>query len=66
MPKSAEFFINLRKFHRVSRVQISRLLDIPYHTWAAWERGEREPPQWVPPMLEMYAAFVIGNTPKKR
>lgn len=66
MPKSANFFINLRKFHRVSRVQISRLLDIPYATWAAWERGSREPPQWLLPMLDMYAAFIVGNTPKKR
>lgn len=60
MKKTDNFCINLRKFHRLTRVQLSRITDIPYKTIGAWERGERTPPPWIPQMLEFFLAGNVG------
>lgn len=59
MQKTTDFIKNLRKFHRITRREMEHYTRIPYNTIAAWERGEREPPEWVKPMISHYIAFAL-------
>lgn len=55
------WFKELKVRYRLTQQKFSDITGIPKSTVEAWERGTRNPPEWLPKMIEAYLASVISR-----
>lgn len=48
------FVDRIMESHSLTLMALARLSGIPYRTLQAWRLGDRQPPAWLPPMVELW------------
>ncbi|MCM1419582.1 MAG: helix-turn-helix domain-containing protein [Roseburia sp.] len=54
------WFKELKTRYHLTQQKFSDITGIPKSTVEAWERGTRNPPEWLPKMIEAYLASVLS------
>ena len=52
---------DLLKRHGLTQTELSRLTDIPLRTVQHWTSGDREPPVWLPKLIDAYLSAKEGD-----
>ncbi len=55
----------MRKKYGLTQKAFSELTGIPKRTIESWEGGQRNPPEWLPKMIESYLSANVEKQKKK-